>query len=117
MKYSITVREQFSASHQLKDYEGKCKNLHGHNYIVELTVSSKTLDKHNMVIDFGILKYILKNILNDLDHKHLNDVLKCNNPTCEYIAKYIYNIVKETLFMPIKVKVYETLNQWVEVEG
>jgi len=70
--YKIKVISNFSAAHSLREYKGKCESLHGHNWKVEVIISSRELDRAGMVIDFGELKIIVNRVLEKLDHKHLN---------------------------------------------
>ncbi len=109
--YTITVISRFSSAHNLRGYKGKCEELHGHNWTVELTACSDKLDDLGMVADFKVLKEILSGILAALDHKYLNDVeyFKRINPTSENIAKHIYDQVKVKAGVKIeKVTVWET---------
>ena len=110
--YEATVTEYFSGAHQLRGYKGKCENLHGHNWKVSVTVSSSRLDKTGMVIDFGILKAGLRELLNRLDHAYLNEIpwFKKNNPTSENVAKFIYNSVKKKNRNLKSVSVWENEN-------
>ncbi len=91
--YKVTILADFSSAHMLRGYKGKCENLHGHNWKVEVSVYSKKLDKLGMVIDFKDLKKAVYGVLEELDHKNLNDLkyFKKVNPTSENIAKYIYD--------------------------
>ncbi|MCH4187236.1 MAG: 6-carboxytetrahydropterin synthase QueD [Megasphaera sp.] len=99
--YTVTKRLEISASHYLTlDYESKCRNLHGHNWIIYITCQSRELDHNGMVIDF---KYISTKVKNKLDHQNLNDVLDFN-PTAENIAKWICDTIPKC----VKVQVQES---------
>ncbi len=108
-KYRITVQGRFSSAHFLRGYKGKCEALHGHNYLVQCTIEGKGVDDLGMVMDFNRLKGLLSKVLNELDHKLLNDLpqFKAKNPTAENIAEFIYEEVKKELppdsFLHIKV--------------
>jgi len=97
--YKIKISSNFSAAHFLRGYQGKCENLHGHNWKVEVAVVSKVLGTSGMVMDFSELKKITSAILEELDHKHLNELpyFADNNPSSENIACYIFNKLKEGL--------------------
>ena len=89
----LKVRSDFSSSHQLRHYQGKCENLHGHNFIVEIEVRGDRLDpKLGILMDFKELKRMLKEVTDFLDHKHLNDlpVFAEDNPSSELLARYVY---------------------------
>ncbi len=103
--YELTVKGEFAASHSLRDYEGKCKNLHGHTWRVDIVVAGKALNNVGMVIDFKEIKSHLHAFLETLDHQHLNDLehFKVVNPTSEQIAKYLFDCLKEKLHT-VKVK-------------
>jgi len=90
--YSIKVEASFSSAHNLRGYKGKCEELHGHNWRVEVVAQDEQLDKTGMVLDFKYLKKKLNDLLEKLDHKYLNKIpyFKKKNPTSENIAKYIY---------------------------
>lgn len=91
--YKITVKSHFSAAHRLRGYQGKCENLHGHNWMVKATVAAIDLNKIGIVIDFHDLKEMLSKAVESLDHKYLNELhyFKKINPTSENIAKFIYD--------------------------
>lgn len=86
----------------------KCKHIHGHTY--ELTVYFEgPLDPVlNWVIDFGDIKKIVKPIVDQLDHKLINDIPGLENPTCEAIAKWIWDKVKPNLPSLARIKLMET---------
>lgn len=107
-KWKLTIKQDFSASHQLRNYGGKCENMHGHNFGVEVVVEGEELDeKVQYLVDFKELKQRTKAVLDKLDHKHLNEV-ECFtevNPSSENIAKYIYRQLKSA--MPMNVRLAE----------
>ncbi len=89
--YILTVEDNFSSAHQLRGYKGKCENLHGHNWKIVLSVKGTTLNNIGLLIDFHDIKKILKDILNDLDHRNLNETSPFDtiNPSSENLAKFI----------------------------
>ncbi|MCD6220945.1 6-carboxytetrahydropterin synthase QueD, partial [bacterium] len=97
--YEIKIIDEFSAAHRLKNYKGKCENLHGHNWKVEVVISGEFLDKTGLLLDFGILKEKLNFVLKKLDHKNLNRIsfFYRTNPTSENIAYYIFIKMKTLL--------------------
>lgn len=112
--YTARVEEWFAAAHFLKNFHGKCENLHGHNYKVRVTIKGSQLDAGGMLCDFGIMKSALKVVFKDLDHHNLNDLsfFSDGNPSAERIAEYIFlelekllNIKPAELFL---VEVFET---------
>ena len=97
--FEVTVTRSFSAAHLLKDIGGKCEGLHGHNFIVEASVASTTLNKGGLLLDFRLLKEWMDEVLEELDHKHLNDhpYFKDVNPSAENLAKFIYERISEKI--------------------
>ena len=90
--YEVRVTADFAAAHFLKDYNGKCENLHGHNYTVYAHVEGEKLNEGGMLLDFTKLKGSLREICKTLDHTNLNDMpIFAQNPSAERIAMYIYN--------------------------
>ena len=90
--YDLKVLSGFSSAHALRGYNGKCENVHGHNWHVELIVSSDALNEIGLVIDFKLLKKYLNEVMEMLDHKFINETefFKEVNPSAENIARYIY---------------------------
>ena len=87
---SVTKIFTFDSAHNLLNYEGICKNLHGHTYKLELTVTGE-INEIGMVCDFTELSSLVKeNIIKKLDHKYLNQVFNFN-PTCEMMVKWIWD--------------------------
>lgn len=97
--YQLTVHRRFSAAHVLRDYEGPCSRLHGHNYEVEVTVARNSLDPMGMVMDFGELKRICDEVIESLDHRLLNDLapFKDSNATSELIAQHVFKEIQGRL--------------------
>lgn len=88
--FEVRVEADFSAAHFLRDYNGKCENLHGHNYKVYAHVRGSQLNEGGMLLDFTKLKAALRAVCKELDHTNLNDFDYFNqNPSAERIAMYI----------------------------
>ena len=84
--FIVKKRMEIAGAHRLNlNYESKCANLHGHNWIVTVWCKSQTLDANGMVMDFTHIK---REVQDKLDHKFLNDVVEFN-PTAENIAKWV----------------------------
>ncbi len=121
--YEVTVKKSFAAAHLLKDIGGKCEELHGHNFIVEVSVRAPELNREGLLVDFRILKKWTDEILVELDHKHLNAIpfFETMNPSSENIARFIYdNISKKARREKIEVSqvtVWESDNARVSYSG
>jgi 6-pyruvoyltetrahydropterin/6-carboxytetrahydropterin synthase len=90
--YRLNVKNHFSSAHQLRGYEGLCKNIHGHNWKVRACVDCQETDEIGMAIDFGVLKDHLNELMEYLDHQFLNEIEPFDklNPTSENIARYLF---------------------------
>ena len=97
--YELKIISQFSAAHQLREYEGKCENLHGHNWKVEVSVTGNKLGKNGLLIDFKLIKKATEKVLDELDHEFLNDLdaFKTANPSSENIARHIFTALSREL--------------------
>ena len=91
--YELKITNHFSAAHNLREFYGKCENLHGHNWFVEVRVRADELDRIGLVMDFGVIKKRLNEVLDELDHKYLNELpyFKEKNPSSENIALFIFS--------------------------
>lgn len=91
--YELRVVSHLAAAHQLRDYEGPCESLHGHNWKIEVYVTGGVLQENGILIDFKWVKKATEQVLKDLDHKFLNELegFREINPSSENIAKYIYD--------------------------
>ena len=131
--YKLKTKASFDSAHFLKDYEGKCSNIHGHRWTVEIEVGAETLESdtqnRGMVVDFSNLKKDLKEIADYFDHSLImetgslrqatEDALLAENlrivkvdfrPTAENFAKYIYDEMTSRGYRVIEASVYETPN-------
>ena len=97
--YKVNVTTSFSGAHLLNHYEGACKNLHGHNWRVRVQIMTDHLDKIGMAIDFKIVKEHLNALVEQFDHKYLNELSYFNdqNPTSENITRVIFEQLQKTL--------------------
>ena len=89
--FELTVKTEFAAAHRLREYEGACENLHGHNYKVDVALCGEQLNDLGILIDFKDVKAALAEIIGRLDHVFLNETAPFDaiNPTAENIAKHI----------------------------
>lgn len=89
--FEVAVEYSFSAGHALRNYKGKCENVHGHNYRVRVTVEGEKLNGAGLLVDFAELKAGIRSIADNLDHRFLNDVEPFDrlNPSAENIAKHL----------------------------
>lgn len=97
--YEVTIKKDFAAAHRLSDIGGKCEDLHGHNFAVEVTLGAPGLDGQGLLVDFRDVKKWLGEILDELDHKCLNDVpyFSATNPSSENVARFIYDRISAKL--------------------
>lgn len=97
--YTLKVIKVFSAAHNLRGYKGKCEQLHGHNWKVEVEVTGPKLNKLGMLMDFHDIKADLQAVLDKFDHSYLNEVPPFNkiNPTSENLAAYIFKSLNSQL--------------------
>jgi len=121
--FEVTIIKSFSAAHLLAEIGGKCEELHGHNFKVEVTVGAPDLNSEGILIDFRLVKKWLKDILDKMDHQPLNDLpfFSGKNPSSENIAYYIYTsllqMVKKDHVKILRVKVWESENAAVTYTG
>jgi len=116
--YEISVEKSFEAAHYLRDYKGKCENMHGHRYTIVVKVSATRLNEIGLAYDFTDLKAHLGKILERYDHTCLNDVPPFDkiNPSAENLAATIYKELKKKLTNEVtllSVSAYETPHQGI----
>ena len=97
--YELKIITAFAAAHCLREFRGKCEALHGHNWKVEVYIRSPKLDKAGLVMDFKEIKQAVNEILDELDHKYLNEIppFTMENPSSENIARYIFQVLSERI--------------------
>mgnify|MGYP000302153770 CR=1 FL=1 len=134
--HAITRRLEFDAGHRVYGHEGKCNHLHGHRYVAEITVQSRTLDGIGRVVDFGVVKKKVGTWIDrEWDHNVLLNVgdplmqdrefwakngrfpfVLAENPTAEVMAAYLFGVAQSLLpeLIVSKVRIYETPNCWAD---
>ncbi len=114
-QFEVMIERNFSSAHQLRGYQGKCENLHGHNYRVEIYARGRELNNIGLLVDFVELKAAADDVVNYLDHRNLNDLEPFDeelNPSAENIAQFILERVASRLsdgrVQIYKVRCFET---------
>lgn len=112
----VRRRFTFEAAHELPNHPGKCRKLHGHSYVLTVTVD-RPVDPHSgMGIDFGDLKRIVRReVVDVLDHTYVND--RIDNPTAEVVAVWIWRTLENELPGLVEVELHETENCSVVYRG
>ena len=97
--YELKIISRFAAAHQLREYEGGCERLHGHNWKVEVFISGSKLKENGLLMDFKVIKEKTGKILDELDHRFLNDLeaFRSLNPSSENIARHVFTSLSREL--------------------
>jgi 6-pyruvoyltetrahydropterin/6-carboxytetrahydropterin synthase len=97
--FELTVEREFSSGHFLRNYHGRCENPHGHNYKVRITLAGAELDKAGLLLDFKLLKQVMRPVIDRIDHQMLNELepFTTVNPSAENIARYFYDQTNQQL--------------------
>ena len=113
--FEVMIERNFSSAHQLRGYRGKCENLHGHNYRVEIYARGRELDKTGLLVDFVELKAAADEIVDYLDHRNINELPPFDeelNPSAENLARFILERVASRVgderVQVFKVRCFET---------
>ncbi len=112
--FEISADYSFAAGHALRGYKGKCENVHGHNYRVEVTISGEKLEPNGLLMDFVDLRAAIKSVAERLDHRYLNDLAPFDtlNPSAENLAQYFCEQLQTRLgnhaLRVAQVRVWET---------
>jgi 6-pyruvoyltetrahydropterin/6-carboxytetrahydropterin synthase len=107
--FEVMIERNFSSAHQLRGYQGKCENLHGHNYKIEIYARGRELDNIGLLVDFGELKTAADEVVQYLDHRNINELPPFDvelNPSAENLARYILERVASRVGDE-RVKVYK----------
>ena len=108
-RFEVMIERNFSSAHQLRGYKGKCENLHGHNYKIEIFARGEELNNIGLLIDFVDLKAAADEIVKYLDHRNINELPPFDeelNPSAENLARYILEYVNGRV-ADERVKVYK----------
>ncbi|MDT4953089.1 MAG: 6-pyruvoyltetrahydropterin/6-carboxytetrahydropterin synthase [Acidobacteriota bacterium] len=113
--FEVMIERNFSSAHQLRGYQGKCENLHGHNYKIEIYARGRELDNIGLLVDFGELKTAADEVVQYLDHRNINELPPFDvelNPSAENLARYILERVASRVgderVQVYKVRCFET---------
>lgn len=116
--FKVSRKFHFDSAHKLIGYKGKCANMHGHTWFVEVTYKGKRLDELGMLIDFTRIKEVWKELEEQLDHHTLNEIKSIGNPTAENLSQWIYERFQERMFEfeveLASIKVWESPDSYVE---
>lgn len=113
----VTRDFKFDSAHNLLNYEGKCKNLHGHTYFLSISIKKRVNQETGMVIDFSILNKVVNDyIIDEFDHKYINDIMK-ENPTAENMLIWIWERLEKVALLKglSKIKIWESPESSAEV--
>ena len=112
--FEVSVEQTFASAHALRNYKGKCENVHGHNWRVRVVIEGEKLDETGLLVDFIDVKNLMAQVIEKLDHQHLNEIPPFDdiNPSAENIAEYFYRRLAEGLSnAPVRVqsvRIWET---------
>ncbi len=115
----VVRRFTFEASHTIPNHPGKCKDLHGHSYKLEVEVTGHVVPIDGYFVDFSVIKTLVNlNVIDKLDHKHLNDII-LPVASAENIVRWIEHKLQHDFEPPglllSRVRLYETENCYVEI--
>lgn len=115
-KAKATRRFHFDAAHHLPNYEGKCRNVHGHRWDLEVTVEDR-INENGFVLDFSEIKKIVEaEVISYFDHCDLNKLIE--NPTAENLCVAIWKILHNQLGLSLSsIRLYESPDSWIDYNG
>jgi 6-pyruvoyltetrahydropterin/6-carboxytetrahydropterin synthase len=101
--FELRVVTRFAAAHRLAMVGAKCENLHGHNWKIEVYVQGQSTDKGGVLVDFGVIKRHVRELMETLDHKFLNELEYFSEgtpPSSENIARYLADTLAARMDLP-----------------
>lgn len=122
--YSVKIRNHMMVAHSLPDkFFGPAQKLHGATYVTDVIFISKTLDKHNVVIDIGLAQQMLSEIMAPMQYQNLDDLIQFKGllTTTEFLARYVHDQLKEKVKAIFSGSITVTLGEspvaWASYEG
>jgi 6-pyruvoyltetrahydropterin/6-carboxytetrahydropterin synthase len=108
--FEISVEQTFAAGHALRNYKGRCENVHGHNFRVQVKIQGDRLDDTGLLVDFIDVKSLMRGVIDRLDHQFLNEIapFDAKNPSAENIAEYFHEeMTRGLVATPVPVRIRE----------
>ena len=95
--FEVAVEHEFAAGHALRGYQGKCENIHGHNYKIQVVIAGEKLDSIGLLVDFKNIRTQIHSTADRLDHQFLNELPPFDdvNPSAENLAKYFFEEIQQ----------------------
>jgi len=118
--FEVAVEQSFASAHALRNYKGRCENVHGHNWKVRVVIEGEKLDATGMLVDFLDVKSFMGEILDRIDHQFLNEIPPFDsiNPSAENIAEYFYQqLTGKFAETPVPVRVREVKIWETEIQS
>jgi 6-pyruvoyltetrahydropterin/6-carboxytetrahydropterin synthase len=118
--FEVAVEQSFASAHALRNYKGRCENVHGHNWKVRVVIEGEKLDATGMLVDFLDVKSFMGEILDRIDHQFLNEIPPFDriNPSAENIAEYFYQqLTGKFTETPVPVRIREVKIWETEIQS
>jgi 6-pyruvoyltetrahydropterin/6-carboxytetrahydropterin synthase len=117
--FEVSVEQTFAAGHALRNYKGRCENVHGHNFKVRVVIEGEKLDDTGLLVDFLDVKAAMQAVIDRLDHVFLNDVapFDVKNPSAENIAEYFFTEIARSLKSAVAVRVRDVTIWETEIQS
>jgi 6-pyruvoyltetrahydropterin/6-carboxytetrahydropterin synthase len=118
--FEVAVEQSFASAHALRNYKGRCENVHGHNWKVRVVIEGEKLDATGMLVDFLDVKSFMGEILDRIDHQFLNEIPPFDvvNPSAENIAEYFYRqMTGKFAEAPVAVRIREVKIWETEIQS